>query len=220
LSPVGQLKGLRSLNLESCRKIRDLMPLSSLSQITWLDLTDTSVTDLGPLRGLSQLRSLDLSHNLDVSNLTTLAALHQLTSVSLVLNDANLVNGMHCLGGLVGLRKLKLVFNVDNVDEDIDLTPLKALSELSNLEISGSAKVCDIAPLAHLSKLTALKLEDCNCDLGPLAELTRIESLSLIDCKMISDLEPLRELTQLRWPRKAGTSQPGRRTSGTGCHPY
>ena len=62
----------------------------------------------------------------------------------------------------------------------------------------GISSIADISPLANLTNLTELSLENNSIsDISPLAELNSVESLWL-DSNSISDISPLAGLTQLR----------------------
>ena len=62
LSPLSSLTQLTYLNL-SQNKIQNLAPLSSLTQLTHLDLSHNKVQDLAPLKSLTHLNVLKLTHN-------------------------------------------------------------------------------------------------------------------------------------------------------------
>lgn len=75
----------------------------------------------------------------------------------------------------------------------------------------------DISPLAGLTKLEFVVLEDLNlADLSPLAGMTRMWNLA-ISQNRIRDLSPLSGMTGLVWLRAVDNQSPGwaarRRTS-------
>jgi len=75
---VSDLKPLRGLPLRTLwlnnTQVRDLSPLTSLTNLGWLYLVNTPVSDLSPLRGL-KLGSLDLTGCRDVTDLSPLAGM-------------------------------------------------------------------------------------------------------------------------------------------------
>lgn len=94
----------------------------------------------------------------------------------------------------VPLTSLKLTVTHE-VD---DLTPLKQLTALRRLDLSGDGLVSDVGPLGGVTALTELDLSDTSVsDLTPLKSLTRLSSLDLSNDKDISDLAPLRSLIAL-----------------------
>ena len=78
-----------------------------------------------------------------------------------------------------------------------DLTGMETASNLVTMDISGNA-VANLAPIAHLAKLTELHLNQCSLvDLSSLAGLTNLVFLDLGGNSSLSDLTPLAGLTQL-----------------------
>ena len=77
-----------------------------------------------------------------------------------------------------------------------DLSALAALTQLTHLELDGTA-VSDVAPLANLTQLKTLWLEGTAVsDVAPLAHLTQLKTLQL-HSTAVSDVAPLAHLTQL-----------------------
>jgi internalin A len=65
-------KGLQTLVLTSNKRLKDLAPLASLTNLGSLDISDTAVTSLAPLASLKKLRSLQVSKDLPASEVDTL----------------------------------------------------------------------------------------------------------------------------------------------------
>jgi hypothetical protein len=63
--------------------IADLTPLAGLTGLTSLDLSGNQIVDLAPLADLTGLKSLDLSKNIDLANVSALAALKGLVALNL-----------------------------------------------------------------------------------------------------------------------------------------
>ncbi len=91
------------------------------------------------------------------------------------------------------------VTSLDIYDADIqDITPLKALVNLTRLYVAGTG-VADLSPLSELENLTKLFLINNEIvDISPLSELENLSQLNL-DCNNISDLSPLSGLKNLYW---------------------
>ena len=66
--------------------IADLRPLSTLTNLTGLDLNNNSITDLRPLSTLTNLTGLDLGNN-SITDLRPLSTLTNLTALSLDSNQ-------------------------------------------------------------------------------------------------------------------------------------
>ena len=105
-------------------------------------------------------------------------------------------------GGLKVLAKIKWAKESGNwklnlIDNEItDLSPLKELTNLSELCVYGS-EITDLSPLKGLTNLKNLDLRwNQISDLSPLKGLTNLRVLSLTG-NQISDLSPLKGLTKL-----------------------
>ena len=116
----------KTLNL-SQTQVSDLSPLKALSQLQNLSLSQTQVSDLSPLKALSQLQILHLNQT-QVSDLSPLKELSQLWQLYL------------------------------NQTQVSDLSSLKALSQLQILSVE-QTKVTDRSPLKHLKNLIILPSE-------------------------------------------------------------
>jgi hypothetical protein len=107
--------------------IADLDPLRGLSNLETLDLTNTQVADLDPLRGLSNLERLDLT-NTQVADLEPLRGFSSL--IWLVLEGTKVVD-LRPLRGLSTLEWLDL-----ERTQVVDLEPLRGLAHLEFLWLS------------------------------------------------------------------------------------
>ena len=177
--------------------IRDLTGLEFATSLTRLDLdidkvgnkyvNSNDISDLTPLAGLTNLTTLSLGDNAIV-DLTPLAGLPKLTRLSL---SDNSIADLTPLAGLPNLTTLWLGENSIS-----DLTPLADLTNLTTLWLSENS-ISDLTPLAGLTNLTWLSLgENSISDLTPLADLTSLTWLSLYN-NSVSDLTPLAELINL-----------------------
>ncbi|HAO5827691.1 TPA: LPXTG cell wall anchor domain-containing protein [Listeria monocytogenes] len=83
-----------------------------------------------------------------------------------------------------------------NYNEISDLSPVKDLKNLYNLQLGGCG-ISDISSLSNLKTLTHLYLSDNNIsDISPLANLTGLESLTLQNNE-ISDISSLSKLVRI-----------------------
>ena len=192
--------------------ISDLSPLSDLTNLTWLSLSNNDIADITPLSNLTNLTTLNLNDNF-VSNITLLSNLINLTNLNLGNNDiaditplSNLTNlttlnlnnnfvsdsDIALLSGLTNLRSLYLGSN--------DITDVAALSALTNLEWLGlyNNSISNITSLSGLTNLRSLNLGNNDIsDVAALSGLTSLEWLSLYN-NSISNITPLSGLTNLR----------------------
>jgi len=162
LRQLGALRGLRHLNLDSCRVA-----------------TDAELAGLAPLRDLS---SLVASHCwwLKGTGFAALAGLPRLASISLSACDVSAA-GLAAVAALPALTALDLNFCWRLCDDDV--AALAAATRLASLKLAGSG-VGDAGArvVAGLPRLTALDMGGCevtDAGVGALAALPALESLSI-----------------------------------------
>ena len=71
LSPLSGLTGLRTLELTE-NEITDISPLSGLTGLTELNLSENEIVDISPLSGLTGLLTLNLNYNCNIEDLSPL----------------------------------------------------------------------------------------------------------------------------------------------------
>ena len=168
--PLGSLKHLKSLKLVQMYGPIDISPLSSLKDLTELDLNIIPIS-CEPLTHLTQLQNLTLNRGIRQENLNYVFQLSNLKKLTLYSNNSDL--DLSFLGSLRNLEYL-----------DIDAPRGSNLTALSNLSCLKSLKI------------ESLKLVDCS----PLSKLTQLKELHIPRGKNIKDfsfLEPLRNLRSL-----------------------
>ena len=118
-------------------------------EVTELDLSNTAIADLEPLRSLSGLEELD-AWGTQVTDLEALRGLSDLTRLDL--SDTSVSD----LRPLQGLSSLKIL---DLSDTSVsDLRPLRGLSSLKILGLNGT-RVADLEPLHGLTNLEDVWLQ-------------------------------------------------------------
>jgi Leucine-rich repeat (LRR) protein len=167
----------------------DLTNFSQLTDLTFLTLESTHVTDggLGHLKGMENLGSLSLTGtNVTDAGLAHLEGMQKLDSLSLSgtkVTDA----GLEHLSPLKNLTSLSLA---GTKVTDAGLAHLAALKNLTSLSLAGT-KVTDagLAHLAALENLERLSLQETpvtDAGLAHLKRLKRLQNLELDDTQ-ISD---------------------------------
>jgi internalin A len=168
---------------------------SQVNAATVLDLRNSSVSDLEPIKELKQLRTLDLG-NTPVSNLSPIKELKQL--VTLVLYGT-LVRNLEPIKELKQLKKLYL-----GGTQVSDLNPIQELKQLTTLDI-GVTPVSDLQPIKGLKQLTTLNLWGTQVSgLQPIKQLKQLTTLDLSYTR-VSDLTPIKELKHLTTLGLSGT---------------
>ncbi len=180
-------KALDSLK-DLANTVRDLAPLSGLTELQVLDLSGTQVSDITPLAGLVALQTLDLNGT-KVADITSLASL--LSIQTLNLNGTRVVN-LNPLSGLTSLENLHL-----DSTQVIDISPLSGLKALRQLSLHHT-QIEDIGPLSDINQLKILGLVNTRVsNILPLANLIRLQKLGLRGT-LVTDITPLIRLTSLK----------------------
>lgn len=182
---------LTELDLEN----EDIVPLRYMVNLTKLNLSNSTISDLSPLANLTNLEDLQLN-NTQVRNLAPLANLTNLRTLwlsnHLWIGENLTSDDLEPLSGLTNLRDLNLHMN-----EITDLTPLAGLTNLWRLSIGGN-EITDLAPLASLTNLAWLDLQRIPAtDATPLAALPNLQTLQW-QSGQLSDLTPFAYMTNLR----------------------
>ncbi|MGD7053925.1 leucine-rich repeat domain-containing protein [Sutcliffiella horikoshii] len=102
------------------------------------------------------------------------------------------------ISSLEGLQYAQNLAYLDvKFNEITDLTPLKDLTSLFNLEIWGNSSLTDISPLANLTNLTYLDMDQTGItDISPLKDMDNLETLYMSNT-YVTDLSALLELDSL-----------------------
>ena len=167
--------------------VSDLTPLSGLTTLVKLTLSDQQITDLTPLAGLTNLESLNLSLN-QIADLTPLAGLTKLWYLDL---DWNNVTDLTPLAGMTDLGVLWL-----SGSPVTSVAPLFGMADLYLLDLS-STQFSNLAQLPMLTSLIYLFLSgNALTDLNPLSGMTGLGTLDL-SMNQISDITPLSGMIHL-----------------------
>ncbi|MFW6108627.1 MAG: leucine-rich repeat domain-containing protein [bacterium] len=187
--PPGRYYALSVPAVTRLQRVARLRPLKALR----LSCGD-AVADLSPLARLTQLESLTLRCTKAV-DLQPLAKLERLEVLHLQLGK-----GPVDLAPLRALRRLR-VLGIHYTEGLTDVSPLASLTGLGVLELTDCWNLRDIAPLASLTRLTWLDLGGCLrlASVAPLARMPHLEHLDLGRCREVEDLGPLAGLGRLEY---------------------
>ena len=176
------------VDISGIREIISLEPLSELSELTWLDISETSIEDLSPIRNLNKLKVLRANSTLieDLSALKYNITLEELEVANTTIED---------LGVLSSLRNLqKLNLNNTQVSR---ISNLKSCPNLISLNL-GSTRIANVGILQELPQLKTLDISNTSVrDLGPLRNMKDLQSLN-ISGSAVSNLQALSEMENLR----------------------
>lgn len=227
LTPLAELKQLRDLRLGQ-NDITDVSPLAELTNLEYIDLRENpNLTDLSPLSGLTNMQEFnyynspveDLSfmagwtklEYLELSNVTDpdLSVLSGLTNVKHIYTNGSGNNTvMPDLSFMENMTKLQEI-SLWGYYEELDLSPLKNLTELTRLNLGRNggnniaATMTGLDALSGMTKLTELRLEGSGTtSLDPLSGLTELRSLNINDYNnsgyySLTDISALSGMTKL-----------------------
>ena len=185
--PLSQLSMLEEINLSNT-KIHNLIPLRNLNKLRVLNISGTRVADLTPLQYSGNLKDLNCD-NTPIINIETIANFRMLEKFSARQTK---------ISNLMALQEIKTLTVLHLSGTDItDLSPLAALESLRVLDISNTA-IDQIQTLSGLSNLQQLNLNDTQ--VTSIEELSQLKSLNLVQFSntAVGDLSPLQELPDLK----------------------
>lgn len=195
-------------NLKINHFIQDAEPISRLTNIEFLDMSDSKIDDLSPLYGLHNLKSLNVKNtvvsdlsalsnlknlkelNIENTDVKSLKPLYELSNLSIIHADGSKVNRDEVIGLKKQHRQLTVVYQTD------ELRMWWGNLDLSWREIFNSHLLCDSNPTAEQLQ-SIVDIEEVNVDptnvvysLEPLRQMAFLKKL-IINNNQIQDLTPL-----------------------------
>ncbi|MGB2865877.1 MAG: leucine-rich repeat protein [Sedimentisphaerales bacterium] len=187
ITPLSGLTQLKSLDLSN-NQITDISALSGLTAIETLALYNNQITDISALSGLSNLTSLDLEHN-QITDISPLSGLTNLKSLTL---SSNPITDTLALSTLTGLESLLL--------SRTGLATIPALTNLPNLkflDLVGN-QITDISGLSGMPVIETVTLFGNRITSIPaLSGVPNLKALGL-GVNQITDISGLSGLTSLQ----------------------
>ena len=188
LSGIQYFKNLAELNIAN-NEISDLSPLSGCTKLKTLDASGQYISNLGALSDLKELTELNLADN----ELTTLSSLTELTELQKLDVSGNEIAVFGTAGKLQNLQYLNMA---DNPMEEIDLSTLSDLANLTELNVSG----CGIESIEGINtgNLTTLNVSYNQIDSA--AALEKAEKLRTLDISynMLTEADGLKSCISLQ----------------------
>lgn len=213
LSPIyetlQQIAKTTEVNVAGDKNIEDLNPLSELSELRFLNCSDTKVSDINPIRNLNKIKELNISETdvADISNLKYANVVQVFKADNTPISDISVVSFFKDLNNLSlantsvnDINPLAVCTNLTTLNlsgtQITDLTPLTNLLNLYDLDISNTP-VSDISPLHALVNLHFLNIEGTQVtDLSPINNLDGLNEINFSNTQ-ISDLMPLDKMSRL-----------------------
>ncbi len=183
---VEEMEGLRRL-LSLDRRVHDLTGLQLAKNLNYLELDNSKISDLSPLRGSTNLEFLEVHGEL--SDLSPLAESFNLRGLDI---GGASVSDLSPLAPLINLRSL----DIGNTKVS-DVSVLAGLTNLEELAIS-ELDISDLSSLTGLSNLKRIHFSGTNRSvMSFVAKLTNLESISF-STDGISDISPISGLINLK----------------------
>lgn len=178
----------KSLDISNNPSVFSIEPLSELTELNTLNISNTKITDISPLRNANKLTTLIANHT-EINDLSAL-------KYDIVLKELDVSNtfvyDLSVLNTLVNIEKIN--FSNTLVGNLEDLTPFTALTHLS----TSGCRISDIMPISSLSNLLYLDISNTAVfNLAPITNLKSLQSLN-ISATSVNDLSALGELENLK----------------------
>jgi Leucine-rich repeat (LRR) protein len=195
LADIKNIASIEALDLSGNQFIQNIEPLTQLSGLQVLNLSNTNVTDISPIRNLTELVELNLSKT-KLDDITALKYSDRLLKLNL---NKTQVSDISVLERMVKLENLEL--RQTNVT---DFSILSYLTSLKYLNIA-ETKISNLSPIDSLFNLTDLNASKSLVEnVSPIKGLTNLTVLNL-DSTQVSYIQPLSELKNLRIARLNNT---------------
>lgn len=180
--------GDRSLNFSDLRNL-DRIPetISELGHIERLNISNTKITELGPVKNCENITFVDAEHSL----LIDISALEGKSDLFTFNADYTPLTDISALASAKGLYSLSLTGT-----PIVDISVVGNLRNLNHLSIDKTS-VSDISPLVNNKHLTMLDLANTSVSsLSSIRNATKLISLDIRGTK-VSDLSPIAQLSNL-----------------------
>lgn len=151
------------------KRIKDLSPISNLTQLDQLFLKGDGIDDISDLKNLTNLTSLWLNEN-QIQDIAAVQGMKKLSQLSLC---GNRLTDVQAAMDLPKLRSLDLSRNaIETLPED-----MSGLKNLISLDLSDNPGITDVSSVASVKTLQRLSLVGDNSikDIRPLANLTSLD---------------------------------------------
>jgi Leucine-rich repeat (LRR) protein len=187
LQPISELTKLEEINISNTL-IDELMPLRNLNNLEKINCNGTPLTIIEALRYSSALKEINVSFT-PIQNIEILSNLKNLENLDI--SNTQITN-FRALSNLQHLRQINISGLTINRDSNLD-----SLILITNL-IAEKARFTDFKILENLQKLQHLNIDSSNIEnLNPLSKLKELNVLQANNTN-ISNLNSLLDLPELK----------------------
>lgn len=209
-SQIEKFKSIKKIDISNSILIGNLQPLSEITKLEEINISNTLIDDLSPLRNLNNLEKINCSG----TPLTNMEALRYSSALKEINISLTPIENIDVLSNLKSLESLNISFTQINNFASLENLQNLRLLNISGLNISlnsGLEKVInltsliavatsfsDFNELKTLQKLQHLNIDSCNLtNFATLAELSELNVLQANNSN-ISDLSSLINLPELK----------------------
>lgn len=189
LEPLNRLGNLRMLNISNT-EILDILPVRNLTKLHDFNCSNTAINSLDALNYSASLTVLDIS-NTPIYDINPLRNLEKLQ----FLDISN--TRVESIDPLLGMKLVDLKMRRTLVT---DLKPLASLASLKYLNIDDNVQLTSLNDLKYLHELRALSCNNTRVyDLSPLTNLPNLETLACENTEVtsLSGLEKIPSLVKV-----------------------
>ena len=180
-------RNIKKIDVSNNLIITDLAPISELTELVEINISNTLIDDLSPTRNLGKLKVFNCSGT-PVTSLESLRYISTLTDLNC---SATAIENIDVFSSFSELNDLDL-----SNSKAIKLDALAELDKLTHLKIS-ETNINDLSPLNNLNLLSDLNISNTKVqNLESIDSLSSIQYLN-IDSTDIVSLEPLSNLSKL-----------------------
>jgi len=181
---LAQLKTIvarEDLDISNNKKLTDLEPLSKLTNLKRLNISNTKINSLSPLRNLTKIEVINATN----SQISSIATLKYCTGLRELSVSKTRINDLSVTSNFPALEKLDISFtSISNLEF------LEFLPNMKDLRINNSP-ISSLKPIVSCKQLEYLKASDTKINtLDDLKTLANLQVL-FIENTSVSSLEPL-----------------------------
>jgi hypothetical protein len=194
----GRISGIlkqQKIDISGISEIRNLGPLSELTELREILCSNTLITDLIPIRNLNHLEIFDCSQ----TPVDDISPLHYSVTIRELNCGYTLLSDLSPISGFVNLEILKC--------DGLKITDLEFIAKMTNLKMldCSDTRIYDLSPVQNLNTLVSIDFSATG--INNLDAVTGLTGLTYLNCEntTVAFLEPLADLSNLEILRISST---------------